>query len=167
MLHLAEGGDNGTFRWWFDNVTTRNVPFDVIGASFYGYWHGSLAQLQFNLNDVAAHYGKDVVVVETAYPFTLADKDGWENIIDLASELVAGYPATPEGQRAWVRDVMSIVRAVPGGRGLGIFYWDATWTGVPGNGWSPRDPTSGNAWENQALFDFDDRLLPAMREFRP
>ena len=49
MLHLAEGGDNGTFRWWFDNVTTRGVPFDVIGASFYGYWHGSLAQLQFNL----------------------------------------------------------------------------------------------------------------------
>ena len=62
---------------------------------------------------------------------------------------------------------MSIVRAVPGGHGLGIFYWDATWTGVTGNGWSPRDPASGNAWENQALFDFDDRLLPAMREFRP
>ena len=98
MLHLAKGGDNGTFRWWFDNVTTRNVPFDVIGASFYGYWHGSLAQLQFNLNDVAAHYGKDVVVVETAYPFTLGDKDDWENIIDLQSELVTGYPATPDGQ---------------------------------------------------------------------
>jgi arabinogalactan endo-1,4-beta-galactosidase len=167
MLHLAEGGSNGTFRWWFDNVTTRNVPFDVIGASFYGYWHGTLAQLQFNLNDVATHYGKDIAVVETAYPFTLADKDGWENIIDLESELVAGYPATPDGQRAWVRDVMSIVRAVPDGHGLGIFYWDATWTGVPGNGWSPRDPASGNAWENQALFDFNDRLLPAMREFRP
>jgi arabinogalactan endo-1,4-beta-galactosidase len=167
MLHLAEGGSNGTFRWWFDNVTTRNVPFDVIGASFYGYWHGSLAQLQFNLNDVAAHYGKDVVVVETAYPFTLADKDGWANIIDLPGELVAGYPASPKGQREWVRDVMSVVRAVPDGRGLGIVYWDATWTGVPGNGWSPRDPASGNAWENQALFDFDDRLLPAMREFRP
>ncbi len=44
MLHLAEGGSNGTFRWWFDNVTSRNVPFDVIGASYYGYWHGSLAR---------------------------------------------------------------------------------------------------------------------------
>ena len=97
MLHLAEGGDNGTFRWWFDNVTTRNVPFDVIGASFYGYWHGTLAQLQFNLNDVATHYGKDVVVAETAYPFTLGDKDNWENIINLESELIPGYPATPGG----------------------------------------------------------------------
>ena len=54
MLHLAEGGKNGEFRWWFDNVTTRDVPFDVIGASFYGYWHGTLAELQANLRDVSA-----------------------------------------------------------------------------------------------------------------
>jgi arabinogalactan endo-1,4-beta-galactosidase len=66
-----------------------------------------------------------------------------------------------------LRDVMSIVRAVPNGRGLGVMYWDATWTGVPCNGWDPADPSSGNAWENQALFDFDDRALPAMNEFKP
>jgi arabinogalactan endo-1,4-beta-galactosidase len=167
MLHLANGGDNGLYRWWFDNITARSVPFDVIGFSYYSYWHGSLADLQYNLNDISAYYDKDVIVVETAYPFTLADDDGWENIIDLESELTAGYPATPEGQSAMLRDVMSIVRAVPDGRGLGIFYWDAAWTGVPGNGWDPADPSSGNAWENQALFDFDDRALPALREFKP
>ena len=43
----------------------------------------------------------------------------------------------------------------------------ATISGVAGNGWDPEDPTSGNAWENQALFDFEDRPLPAMDEFRP
>ena len=64
------------------------------------------------------------------------------------------------------RDVMSIVRAMPNGRGLGLFYWDATWTGVPGNGWDPGDPSAGNAWENQALFDFDDLVLPAADELR-
>jgi arabinogalactan endo-1,4-beta-galactosidase len=84
----------------------------------------------------------------------------------LESELTAGYPATPEGQVAMLRDVMSIVRAVPNGHGLGVFYWDATWTGVPGNGWDPADPSSGNAWENQALFDFNDMPLPALNEFR-
>jgi len=167
MLHLANGGDNGLYRWWFDEITARGVQFDVIGVSFYSYWHGSLADLQYNLNDITAHYDKDVVVVETAYPFTLADDDGWENIIDLESELTAGYPATPEGQAAMLRDVMSIVRAVPNGRGLGVMYWDATWTGVPGNGWDPTDPSSGNAWENQALFGYDDRALPAMNEFKP
>ena len=80
-------------------------------------------------------------------------------------QLVAGYPATPEGQAANFRDVLSIVRGIPGGRGLGAFYWDATWTAVEGNGWDPEDPSSGNAWENQAMFDFDDRALPVMSEF--
>jgi arabinogalactan endo-1,4-beta-galactosidase len=167
MLQLDAGGNNGTYQWWFGNITSRNVPFDVIGASYYGYWHGSLADLQYNLNDVTARYSKDVVVVETAYPFTLANNDGTGNSIGLASQLVPGYPATPAGQAANFRDVMAIVRAVPNGSGLGVFYWDATWTAVPGNGWSPRNPASGNAWENQALFDFTNRPLPAMNDFVP
>ncbi len=167
MIHLANGGDNGLYRWWFHEITARGVQFDLIGVSYYSYWHGSLADLQYNLNDITARYDKDVVVVETAYPFTLADDDGWENIIDLEDELTAGYPATPEGQAAMLRDAMSIVQAVPNGRGRGVMYWDATWTGVPGNGWDPTDPSSGNAWENQALFDYDDRALPAMNEFKP
>jgi len=166
-LHLANGGDNGSFRWWFDNITARGVEFDVIAASYYGYWHGSLGDLQANLNDVSARYGKNVLVAETAYPFTLDDADGWPNSIGLASQLVAGYPATPAGQAANFRDVMSIVRAVPNGRGLGAFYWDATWTAVKGNGWDPTDPTSGDAWENQALFDFNGRVLPAVNDYQP
>ena len=39
-------------------------------------------------------------------------------------------------------------------------YWEPAWTAVEGNGWDPADPTTGNAWENQAVFDFDGRLLP-------
>lgn len=54
---------------------------------------------------------------------------------------------------------------MPDGRGLGVFYWDATWTAVKGNGWDPAESLSGNAWENQALFDYQDRPLPAMRLF--
>ena len=52
-------------------------------------------------------------------------------------------------------------------RGLGVFWWEATWTAVPGNGWSPVDPASGNGWENQALFGSDNRLLPAADELGP
>jgi arabinogalactan endo-1,4-beta-galactosidase len=164
MLHIAEGGDNDLARWWFDNITRREVPFDVIGISYYPFWHGSLAELQSNLNDISARYAKDVIVVETAYAFTNQNDDSLANIAssDMATP---GYPFTPEGQRTMVRDIMSIIRAVPDGRGLGIFYWDATWTAVPGNGWDSTDPMSGNAWENQALFDYDDRALPALGEF--
>lgn len=164
MLHIAEGGDNDLARWWFDNMSRRDVPFDVIGISYYPFWHGSLGQLQYNLNDISERYDKDVVVVETAYAFTDEEDDFHPNIVN-SSMAIPGYPLTPEGQRAMLRDIMTIVRAVPKGRGLGIFYWDATWTAVPGNGWDSTDSASGNAWENQALFDYEDRALPAMDEF--
>jgi arabinogalactan endo-1,4-beta-galactosidase len=164
MLHIAEGGDNDMAQWWFDNITRREVPFDVIGISYYPFWHGSLGQLQYNLNDIASRYDKDVIVVETAYAFTDLEDDFHPNIAN-REMVIPGYPYTPEGQCAMLRDIMSIVRAVPGGRGLGVFYWDATWTAVKGNGWDTTDPNSGNAWENQALFDYDDRVLPALEEF--
>jgi len=163
MLHLAEGGRNDFFRWWFDEVIAHGVEFDLIGASYYPYWHGSLADLQHNLNDIALRYQNDIIVVETAYPFTLESADDTENII--RDEIKEGYPATPEGQKQMLADVIQVVQAVPGGRGLGFFWWDATWIAVPGNGWDPADPNSGNNWENQVLFDFDGRPLPAMKLF--
>lgn len=164
MLHLAEGGNNPLFRGWFDAVTALGVEFDLIGASYYPYWHGSLADLRQNLNDVAARYGKDIVVVETAFPFTPADADGTENV--MLFDAWEGYPASPEGQKRMLADIMDVIRAVPDGRGLGFFWWDATWTAVPGNGWDPANPALGNNWENQALFDFDGRPLPALDLFK-
>ncbi|MEY9836738.1 arabinogalactan endo-beta-1,4-galactanase [Streptacidiphilus sp. EB103A] len=166
VLHLANGGDNGLYRWWFDNAVSYEIPFDVIGASYYPYWHGPLTGLAANLADVSARYDKDVLVAETGYPFRLDSKDALANMIDSADQLVAGFPATPSGQEAWVRTLADTVAAVPGGRGLGYFYWEGTWTAVPGNGWDETDPTSGNAWENQAAFDYDNRALPMLRAFR-
>jgi arabinogalactan endo-1,4-beta-galactosidase len=164
MLHIPEGGDNELAKWWFGNITRRDVPFDVIGISYYPFWHGTLAELQSNLNDISARYDKDVIVVETAYPFTPLEDDSLANIVS-KTMVIPGWPFTPEGQRLMLRDLMAVVRAVPDGRGLGVFWWDATWTAVPGNGWDPADPDSGNGWENQALFDYQGRALPALDEY--
>ncbi len=162
MLQLAEGGKNEAARAWFDKAVELKVPFDLIGVSYYPYWHGTLADLQANIFDLVQRYGKGVIVAETAYAFTYAENDKEKNILQNATE---GYPMTPEGQAALLRDVMAMVRAVADGRGLGIFYWEATWTAVAGNGWDPANPVTGNGWENQALFDYDNRALPALSEF--
>ncbi len=162
-LHMANGARGADVRWWFDNAVSRNVPFDVIALSYYGYWHGTLGELQQTLFDVTARYGRDVLVAETAYPFTMADADFELNSLNDPSLLVPGYPATSEGQLANFRDVLSVVQAVP--RGLGAVYWEPTWTAVPGNGWDPADPNSGDGWDNQALFDWSGRALPAITAF--
>ena len=163
MLHLDRGGRNSLFRGWFDGITAAGVTdFQIIGASYYPYWHGTLEELAFNLNDISQRYDKDVVVVETAYAFTLDDKDGHANIFSRTQETVAGYPATVEGQARLVYDVMEVVRNVPNERGLGIFYWEPAWLGVDGAGWTAGE---GNAWENQAMFDFDGNALESLNVF--
>jgi arabinogalactan endo-1,4-beta-galactosidase len=164
VLHLAEGGNNGGHRWWFDNAVARDVPFDVIAVSHYTYWHGTLGALQANLLDLSTRYGKPVMVTETAYGFTTAEQDHEANIFTQALADTAGWPATPAGQAQALRDLCTTVAAVPGA--LGIFYWEPTWTAVDGAGWDPADPTSGDGWENQALFDYAGRALPAMRVFK-
>jgi arabinogalactan endo-1,4-beta-galactosidase len=163
MLHVDNGSNNEMCRWWFDNIIKQGVPFNLIGVSYYPYWHGTLADLQNNLNDIALRYNKNIVVVETAYAFTPDDNDNYENIISFQE--YPGYPFTPEGQAKILVDIMTIVRTVPHGLGLGVMWWDATWTAVPGNGWDPANPSSGNNWENQALFDFQSRPLLAMSLF--
>jgi arabinogalactan endo-1,4-beta-galactosidase len=165
MLHVDNGGKNELCRWWFDNMLAQGVTFDVIGLSFYPYWHGTLADLQTNLNDLALRYDKDIVVVETAYAFTPEDQDNCENVITIEKQL-PDYPFTPQGQAQILADIISVIRATQNGRGVGVMWWDATWIAVPGNGWDPADPFVGNNWENQALFDYQSRPLPAMQLFK-
>ena len=77
----------------------------------------------------------------------------------MALQQAGGYPATAQGQADALRAVMNVVRSVPNGRGIGVFYWEPAWTARTGAGWDPTNPNSGNGWENQALFDFNDRAL--------
>ena len=64
MLHIALGGQNDESHFFIGNMLSRNVPFDVIGLSYYPRWHGTLSDLKYNVDDLAKQYGKDVIVVE-------------------------------------------------------------------------------------------------------
>ena len=174
ILHLAEGGNNSKFRWWFDEITKRKVSFDIIGISYYPYWHGTLAALQSNMNDMVSRYSKPVMVVETAYAFTLENGDSLGNNFGQASDATnGGYPATAAGQRSFLKDLKAKIAAVPNGQGLGFVYWepdwlpvnDATWATDAGISYLNTTGNVGNAWENQALFDFSGDALPALAEF--
>jgi arabinogalactan endo-1,4-beta-galactosidase len=64
MLHIALGGQNAEARFFLDNMTTRKVPFDVIGLSYYPKWHGTPEDLKNNMADLAARYKQEVMVAE-------------------------------------------------------------------------------------------------------
>ena len=164
MLHIANAGDDLGARLWYDAAQSRGVEWDIIGLSYYSYWHGSMADMSHTVSDLKTRFGKPVVIVETAYPFTLEEGDDEPNVIHLAGQLTSGYEASPSGQAANLRDVMNAARS---GGAAGVFYWEPTWTAVKGNGWDPAEPASGDQWENQALFDYTGKALPALSEFKP
>lgn len=67
MLHVALGGQNDESVFFIDNMIARGVHFDVIGESYYPKWHGTLEDLETNLEDLSRRYNRDVIVVEYSH----------------------------------------------------------------------------------------------------
>jgi arabinogalactan endo-1,4-beta-galactosidase len=162
VIHFDNGGDNAFSRAFFDRVVEQNVPFDVVGLSYYPFWHGTLTQLRTNINDLSTRYDKDVMIVETQYGWTLQNGDFLGDFLWQDSMLVPGYPASPGGQLGFVSDLVSALAAVPGGHGAGVFYWQPEW--LPGVGWTPGDGTPN---DNLTLFDFTGHALPSIQFVDP
>jgi arabinogalactan endo-1,4-beta-galactosidase len=162
MIHLAEGGDRSLFVQVFDHFTEKGLDYDVIGVSFYPYWHGSLTDLKLNLKTLEERYQKEVVVAEVAYANGYTEGDTTGNIFNETMEEEGGYKASVLGQATCIRDIMEVVSEVSNQRGLGIFYWEPAWLTPAGTGWVTGE---GNGWENQAMFDINGRVLDSMDVF--
>ncbi|WP_416147624.1 arabinogalactan endo-beta-1,4-galactanase [Salipaludibacillus sp. HK11] len=173
VLHLDHGGDNQLYRWWFDEITEQGVEFDIIGLSYYPFWHGAMGELKYNLNDISRRYDKDVMVVETSYGFTLEDGDGLGNSFYTEEEAIGGYGASVQGQMNFLRDLKAIVAEVPEQRGRGVIWWEPAWLPVEGANWGSEAGATynndtgllSNPWDNQTLFDFDGNVLETLSVF--
>ncbi len=179
MIHLDNGGNNELYRRWFDEYCKRGEDFQIIGLSYYPFWHGTLEMLTENMKDIAARYKKDLIVAEVSMGYTMEDYAAYEK---LSKEERKGYatkpalvekieyPMTKQGQCDFMQDFMERIKQIPEGRGKGFFYWEPAWIPVPGSGWATEsslayieDPgPCGNEWANQALFDYDGNALPAL-----
>jgi len=106
IVHVDEGNNNTKFRTFFDNATEQKVKYDVIGMSYYPFWikkdyAETITDLQFNLNDMAKRYKKEVMVVEVG---------GEDDKVQNTRELLAA--------------TIKAVRNVPNNKGLGVLYWE-------------------------------------------
>lgn len=187
MIHLDNGGNNALYREWFDNFTKRGEDFEIIGLSYYPFWHGSLQMLNDNMNNIAERYGKDLVIAEVSMGYTMEDYKNYEKLSDEERKGYATrpalvekieYPMTKQGQYDFMEDFLNRISHIKGGKGKGFFYWEPAWIPVPGSGWATpaslkymNDPgPCGNEWANQALFDYDGNALPTLsliRDFKP
>ena len=104
IVHIDRGGDWATTQWFFDHLNAQAVPYDIIGQTYYPFWHGSLADLQNCLTNTVNRYGKPVLIAETDFPYT-------------NSTNLLGFTATTNGQVDYVVALAQVVgeaTAAPG-----------------------------------------------------
>lgn len=154
MLHYAGfiGAD-----YYFNKM--KSTDYDYIGLSYYPIWHGkNLENLRNSINQLGVTYSKEVLIAETAYPFTLDYNDYTNNIVGQQDQLISSYSASPNGQKEFLLALKNIIKQ--SSFGIGYCYWEPEWVAF-------RGPTSNNGspWENQTLWDFENNALPALEFF--
>ena len=178
MLHLERSNDKEVYQEFYTEMASHGVDYDIIGASYYPYWHGTPAQLMENLN-ACKHFGKKIIIAELGYGFTdkgyLMNGEQKRLVISDERAIVPGvtdvYPLTPDGQARYIEDFLATVKE---NHIDGVFYWEPLW--LPGEGicWASEagqsyiheeGKSTANEWANQCLFDYEGRKLLAFDRY--
>lgn len=154
MMQYAGHHDAASF---FEKLS--DLDFDLIGISYYPFWHGkNLDSLSNNMALLHDRFKKKIVIAETAYPFTLQWNDQTNNVIGEKWQIHPDYAATPSGQFNFLLKLREIILKTPGC--AGFCYWAPEWISLYG-----KEAKNGSAWENQALWGFDNKALPGIKIF--
>jgi len=140
MIHIERSGDYGAAVDFFDKLIARHVSFDVIGLSYYPFWHGDITTLRANLGKLAQRYRRPIIVVETAFNW----KPGGTALKN------SDFPESPAGQEAFLRAVDAAVRNLPDGLGQGVFWWE---------------PAVEGELRERGFFDDQGNVLPVISAF--
>jgi len=127
IVHISNGFDNNLFRWVFDGLKSQGADWDIIGLSLYpssSNWSTLNTQCLANMNDMVARYNKDVMVVEVGMSWDQAN-----------------------ACNSFLTDLISKVKSVNNGKGLGVFYWE---------------PEAYNNWQGYTLGAFDNSGKPTV-----
>jgi arabinogalactan endo-1,4-beta-galactosidase len=148
MLHIAQP-ENAL--WWFGEAFNAGITdFDWIGLSYYPLWSEyNLNTIDVPLKNLIETYAKKLMIVETAYPFTLINADSANNIIG-ENALIPGYPASQQGQLDYLNDLKTKISE---SGGQGIIYWEPAWVSTNCKTlWG-----QGSHWDNATLFDHNNK----------
>ena len=140
MIHIDKGGNKNSTKAFFDKLHSYGMDYDIIGQSYYPWWHGTLLDLRENLIFMANEYQKDIILVEVAYCWRPTEYKSKS----------APFPETPEGQREFLDEVNRITLSTPNSRGVGVFWWE---------------PAVRGGLRSRGFFDADGNALPVITVF--
>ncbi len=152
IIHTEQAANTPLVTDFYQRMEQYGVDYDIIGTSYYPYYHGSMTQLDKTITQWETTFpDKKIMVVETgcAYHWAVGDND-------------QGYPVTYEGQRQFTADLIAKLQAHENVNGLFWWFPEANEYGLD---WNTQRVTDG--WYNAGLFDNETgRALPALYELK-
>ncbi len=151
ILHIAQ--PENVEAWFSFPEEAGEIDYDIIGFSYYYIWSGvPLVNISDYIRNFRIRFGKEVMIMETAYPWTLMNADKLPNII-APDKLDPDFPANRQGQLKYME---ALTQEIFDGGGKGIFYWEPDWI----TSHMRTRGGEGSAWDCNAFFDFSGNPLP-------
>jgi arabinogalactan endo-1,4-beta-galactosidase len=150
IIHSERVPNTTVLRDFFAKVdSVMSDDYDIIGLSYYPYFHGKLSQLEAALTAVESVSSKEIMIVETGYPYA------WE-VPGTTTDYTSTYAYSDEGQRKFTADLIETLNKHE--QVTGLFWWwmeyNAYGAGLSG-------------WYNAPLFDSrSGKALSALSELK-
>ncbi|MCX6334320.1 MAG: glycosyl hydrolase 53 family protein [Bacteroidia bacterium] len=154
IIHIAQPEN---VYAWFDGLAAKGLTdYDIIGFSYYYIWSGiTLNNISNYVSLLKSSFHKDVMIMETIYPWTTQNADNYGNIVD-PGKLTPDYPATEKGQYDYLH---ALTAEIIKGGGKGIFTWEPAWiTSSAKDLWG-----TGSSWDCNTFFDFNGNTLKGIQ----
>lgn len=156
VLHTERVAQSAVLKNFYSKMEAFAVDYDIIGLSYYPYFHGNLNSLETSLNTMESSFpGKQIMIVEAGYPYAWA-------IAGTTFDYTATYPYSDAGQKSFTDDLVALLNKHTAVNGL---YWWWPEANEYGLDWATKRVTDG--WYNSSLFDNrDGRATSALSSLR-
>lgn len=145
IIHTDRPGDKQSCTNYYTQVKNAGIDYDIIGLSYYPFWHGTLNDLKTGLNTLKNLFAdKEIQIVETAYYMQNWPTSG----INYDTRNV--WKANEAGQYGMIKDLIATLDEYQ--QVTGLMYWCPEEAGT-GDDWDTyKKNTVMDGWINRGLW---------------
>lgn len=147
VLHTERTEQPDVLVNFFDQMKKMDVNYDIIGLSYYPYFHGDMNVLDKALSTLQNRYPeKNIMIVETGYSYK------WE-VPGTTHDFSGKWAYSESGQDAFAKDLVATLEKYD--RVDGLFWWWMEYNAYA---------TDLGGWYNAPLFNsLDGKATPALK----
>ncbi len=136
VLHTERVAQVDVLSNFYDQMKQLDVDYDIIGLSYYPYFHGDMSVLDNALKTLESRYPeKKIMIVETGYSYKWA-------VPGTSHDYSSKWAYSDEGQNAFAKDLVETLEKYENVNGL--FWWWMEYNAYA---------TNLSGWYNAPLFN--------------